>query len=794
MADLTGNTLGKYRLVERLGRGGMAEVYKGYQPSMDRYVAIKLMHAYLAEDEDFVGRFRREAVAIGKLRHPHIVQAYDFDIQDDVYFMVQEFIQGGTLKDLLRQTNQRGEMIPIQETARIVKAICEAVDYAHSQGCIHRDIKPDNIMFDDRDRPVLTDFGISAIVGGTRFTATGSMIGTPAYMSPEQGKGDCNDPRSDIYSLGVVLYEMVTGRVPFDADTPFAVVLKHLNEALPMPSTLNANLSPGVERVILKALAKDPEDRYQTARALSGDLEGAVQEPDDWSWPTQAPETPALEVPAEPVPPPEEMTRVGGASPTTVAVGRDASMTLAARDAPAPARSARRRSRVWLWVAAALVTVVAAGWGLAALISAIQDQPETPADTSVETVTGTEVTALIDMGIETLGEECSGDAGAAAVFFERALEQDENAAGAYVGLAQSALCNGVVPEALEYLEQGIVRAPDDALGYFWRGRLRLYEEAGQDAYDDFSHAIALDPAYAQAYLWRGLAAMYPIEDFDQALDDLDRAIALAPELADAHLARARLYAWHRDDPHRALEDLSTYVALAPDDPEGYAERGQVYLDGLLDYDLAVAEYTLAIERDDQVPSLFRERAWAFVGLQEWDPAIDDCTRALDLALDPDLFQLRGMALYFAGQYEQALADLDKVILIDDGYQGAAHHGQGWVHAALGQYEAAIEAYDLASAYGWEEYAWPFFEESHWLLDRAAAYRETGRLEEALHDYGALMEMWEGWFLPYYERAHVYRAMGREDEAQADLRQALELADDVDWQARIMEEMAGGDVE
>jgi tetratricopeptide (TPR) repeat protein/tRNA A-37 threonylcarbamoyl transferase component Bud32 len=773
MADWTGRTLGKYRLVERLGRGGMAEVYKGYQPSMDRYVAIKLMHAYLAEDEDFVGRFRREARAIASLRHPHIVQAYDFDIQDDVYFMVQEFIQGGTLKDRLRQASQHGELIPIQETARIVNAICDAVDYAHAQGCIHRDIKPDNIMFDDGGRPVLTDFGIAAIVGGTRFTATGSMIGTPAYMSPEQGKGDCNDPRSDIYSLGIVLYEMVAGQVPFDADTPFAVVLKHVNEALPMPSTLNASLNPAVERVILKALAKEPEDRYQSAQALARDLADAVREPDAWSWPTQAPETPPPEVPAAPVFPPAERTRAGGTLPTAAA-----------------ARPVRLRSRLWLWVAAALVVVVAVGWGVVALISAIQDQPETPA----ETATGTEAAALIGMGIEALGKDCNGDTETAAGLFERALEEDENAAGAYVGLARGKLCNGVVPEALEYLDQAMDRAPDDALAYYWRGRLWVHEDAGQDAYDDFSHAIVLDPAYAEAYLWRGWVAMYPIEDFDQALADLDRAIELAPELADAHLARGRLYAWHRDDPHRALEDLSAYVALAPDDPEGYAERGQVYLDGLLDYDLAIAEYTLAIERDDQEPSFYQERAWAFVQLQEWGPAIDDCTRALDLALDPELFQLRGMTLYLSGRYEEALADLDKVILIDDGMQGAAHHGQGWIYAAMGQYEAAIEAYDRASAYSWEEYAWPFFEENHWLLDRAAAYRETGRWDEALHDYGALIEMWEGWFLPHYERAHVYRAMGREDEAHADLLQALVLADDVDWQARIVEEMAGGDAE
>ncbi|MBN1937646.1 MAG: protein kinase [Anaerolineae bacterium] len=296
MADLTGRTLGKYRLTQRLGRGGMAEVYRAYQPNLERDVAVKVMHGYLAEEEGFVVRFKREATSVAALRHPHIVQVYDFDVEDDIHFMVMEYIDGETLKARLQQLNAEGRRMPLEEVARVFCALCDALDYAHAQGRIHRDIKPANIMFDSK-RLVLTDFGIASIVGGTRYTASGAMVGTPAYMSPEQGLGEPGDVRSDVYSLGVILYEMVTGRVPYDADTPLAIVLKHLNEPLPLPRQVSADVPPVVEHIILKALAKSSDDRYQSAGALANALEVAVKRIE---MPTEMPSEP-LEMVWEPV-------------------------------------------------------------------------------------------------------------------------------------------------------------------------------------------------------------------------------------------------------------------------------------------------------------------------------------------------------------------------------------------------------------------------------------------------------------------------------------------------------------
>src|SRR5262249_22254506 len=245
---------------------------------MDRYVAVKVMNTDLSDDPDFVKRFKREAQSVGTLRHPNIVQVIDFDVHDDEYYMVMEYIKGETLKATL----QRRGALPVNEALDITMKLADALAYAHDKGMVHRDIKPANVLFAAPDQPILMDFGIARILGTTGLTQEGAFLGTPAYVSPEAGRGDQVDARADIYSLGIVLYEMLTGVVPYNADTPFAVIYKHLNEPLPMPREFNANLPEAAERVVLKALTKDKEDRFQTAlefkEALAKAKEGVLIE------------------------------------------------------------------------------------------------------------------------------------------------------------------------------------------------------------------------------------------------------------------------------------------------------------------------------------------------------------------------------------------------------------------------------------------------------------------------------------------------------------------------------------
>ena len=272
-----GQTLGgRYRLDELVGQGGMSAVYKAYDPNLRRVVAIKMIHSHLASDAKFVVRFEEEATAVAQLRHPNIVQVFDFNHDEDLYYMVQEFVPGETLQERLRRVNKLGRRLPLSDAILFTLNICDAAGYAHRRGLIHRDIKPANIMLDVHSQAILMDFGIVKITGGESHTASGAVVGTALYMPPELIRGEMPDPRSDMYSLGVTLYEMVNGRPPFEADSAMTLMMLHLQEPVPDLRGLRPEVPDQLIAVIEKALAKERGERFVSMAEMAASLKAIL--------------------------------------------------------------------------------------------------------------------------------------------------------------------------------------------------------------------------------------------------------------------------------------------------------------------------------------------------------------------------------------------------------------------------------------------------------------------------------------------------------------------------------------
>ena len=382
MPEWIGKTIGKVRIEKLLARGGMAEVYLGTHLALERPVAVKLLHSYIEEEPTLLERFHREAKVVASLRHPNIVQILDFDSTDGHPYIVMEYLKGPTLAAYLRHLHQRKKRLPSDQVASLLNGLTAALDYAHGQGVIHRDIKPSNIVLHNKtdeiplDKPltngveaIVTDFGLVRIVDAATQTASGMVSGTPAYMSPEQARGDQIDHRTDVYSLGVVLYEMLAGRVPFEADNTVTILHMHIHTAPPPIPGIPAK----VQAVIDRALQKNPDDRYQTSRELaigyfrSIDMiaqEESIREPHPVnSMPIEASiPVPPKPVPTEPEPPakPKPRTKI---EPT-----------------PKPARSRA-------WIGAVLVSVIGlsvlAGAGYI-IFSRVPLSPKSTATVSLE--------------------------------------------------------------------------------------------------------------------------------------------------------------------------------------------------------------------------------------------------------------------------------------------------------------------------------------------------------------------------------------------------------------------------
>ena len=270
-----GDNIAGYEIITQVGSGGMATVYQAYHERLDRQVAIKIMHDTFVQDGTFLERFQREARIVARLEHPHIVPVYDYDEYAGKPYFVMKYIEGGTLK---RRLIKRG--ITLDESKSVMTQLADALTYAHEKGVLHRDIKPSNILVDERGLPYISDFGLARILqAGDSTISHDMMLGTPYYISPEQARGERDlSPATDVYSFGIVLYELLAGRAPFIADNSYAIVHEHIYTAPTPPSRINLELSAAVDEVLLKALAKEPSERHQSATALMDDFKTALGE------------------------------------------------------------------------------------------------------------------------------------------------------------------------------------------------------------------------------------------------------------------------------------------------------------------------------------------------------------------------------------------------------------------------------------------------------------------------------------------------------------------------------------
>jgi tetratricopeptide (TPR) repeat protein len=555
-----GENVGPYRIIEQLGQGGMATVFKVYHPALDRYVAIKVLHPSFKEDPNFLARFQREARIVAKLEHPHIVPVYDFSEHEGMAYLVMRYVEGETLKAHLK-----GKPLPPERILEILKPVAEALAYAHERGVLHRDIKPSNVMLTPEGSIFLTDFGLARMAqSGESTLSQDMMIGTPQYMSPEQAKGEEVDERTDIYSLGVVLYEMLTGRVPFSADTPYAIVHDHIYTPLPLPTTIKPDIFPAMERVVLKALAKEKDDRYQKVAELAMAFEDALVEA------------------ASRVAPTPEGEKVDLATvPSTV---------VEAEPAIPEAKPSRKRWMIVGGAVAALLLLVCC----AGLFFASRDQKvkRTPTPIEPAPIAQPEITATpFPGGPATMpppdGEDPVGQA-------LRQVQANPNDPKVHLVLGNAYALQGDKVKALEEYERALGLDPDSAEAYMKAGDILTAQGDFARAAEMYQRAAELEPDNIEANLKAGQALWWdrqirPATEYFRRVTDLDPGLPLPhAALGNFLIGTGKL--------EEGREELETALRLEPDLPEAHFGMGS-YWKAVGDVEKARQEFEFVVGSD-----------------------------------------------------------------------------------------------------------------------------------------------------------------------------------------------------
>jgi serine/threonine-protein kinase len=813
---MIGRTLGGYRIVEQVGMGGMATVFKAYDASTDRYVALKTLPEQYSKDPQFVERFRREAKAIAKLEHLHILPLFAYGEDDGVAYLAMRYLPAGTLSNHIKQ---RGQM-PLDEAARILNQVASALDHAHANGVLHRDIKPSNVLIDKDANAYLTDFGIARMVEGTLDLTGDAILGTPQYMSPEQCQGRKDlTPASDQYSLGVVLYEMVTGRVPFQAETPLAVIIMQINGSeLPRPGTLRPDLPEAAEAVIFKALARNPDDRYPSCEAMARAFAQAIG---------QSASTPATRSAAVSAP----VTSRAAASSTVTRQAEDGP-TVVQTPAPvsATAPSSQRFSPTLIGAGVVGLIVVIAAIAFLTRPSTTASITETPAPTQAAVVpsatslpltatplvvpTETSIPATATTHIEQAGSPLivATDAGKTqpsnTPVPPTATTQPSNTPIPPTATTQPSNTpvpptattkpsntpvpptattkpsNTPVPPTATIKPSNTPIPPTATTAVIsaqasgalpTEVAMLLTNGDSSTAIQQLTQAIEKAPEDGSLYLLRGQAYMQ-MGDANNALTDFAYAATFAPNLPDTYIQRAALYR-SQDNNYAALDDLSAALKLLPDRADLYVMRGDTYRD-LQDVDNAAADYQKAIELDPQNPKWYAARATANEWRGDLESAITDLNKALEL--DPksgDYYAQRGSDYRWSDQYELAMADFRQAVTLAPenplGYAGSVE-----VFIAALDIGTSLDNYDLDKALADANRAAELApDNSTVFVDRGRVHAYRGEMNEAVNDYTQAIKVFDQTEAAYLYRGYAYTNLGEFEKAHADFNKAIELRSD-----------------
>jgi serine/threonine protein kinase len=494
MGFIVGENVGPYRIIEQLGQGGMATVFKAYHASLDRYVAIKVLHQAFNNDDTFIGRFEREAKVVARLEHPHIVPVYDYAEHETRPYLVMKYIEGDTLKARLNKGP-----LDSTEIEQVVDSVGSALAYAHKQGILHRDIKPSNVLLSTEGVMYLADFGLARIAqAGESTLSSDSIMGTPQYISPEQAMGKKDlDAGTDIYSFGVMLYEMVVGQVPFSADTPFSIIHDHIYSPLPMPKDINPDVPEPVQRVLLKTLSKERSDRYETVEELIRAFKKAWIESGVPMQGTSITMKPAA-IKGE-----AKSPKVETAAKTEIA------------KSPAPKRNSK-----WIWIGGGLAVILCCAVGLVTFRENIRSMIAPP--TVVIESTAVEATTLpVEINTELPPPPPAQNEPPLLAAAREAVKQNPGDPNAHLQLSLALLDNGQIDPSMQELAQAANLAGP------------ANEEFFINAAQEFKSREAWVPA---AGMYMRLTGIYREEDMPEKLKtDLYEAIFKAAEQKDMPL-------------------------------------------------------------------------------------------------------------------------------------------------------------------------------------------------------------------------------------------------------------------